>query len=254
MLVSNAEWRALLRLKKKLMNQDIQSSGKIKWQGFSIEFLNGGVVLNQIEELFIKKILRFKSDKSNPLIVDIGSNIGVSVLYFKSLYPESKIVAFEPAKEAFSLLEKNISNNKLKGVDLHNTAAWIENTTVDFNADGKQGGFVAAQSSNGNTKAISLKKWITSCDEIDMLKMDVEGAETLLLLDCDEVLKKVKFLYIEFHSLITEPQALNKLLEVLNKNGFRYRIAGCEWESPLVNSFPDEGFDFTLDIFATRVS
>jgi FkbM family methyltransferase len=42
----------------------------------------------------------------SPYIIDAGANIGLSIIYFKKKYPNSKIVAFEPDKLIFNILKK----------------------------------------------------------------------------------------------------------------------------------------------------
>ena len=71
-------------------------------------------------DIFIKKSYEFKSKSETPVIIDCGSNIGLSVLYFKKIYPNSIIKAFEPDKEIFKILEKNCENFKMKNVTLLN--------------------------------------------------------------------------------------------------------------------------------------
>ncbi|HKZ65867.1 MAG TPA: hypothetical protein VJ111_05915, partial [Chitinophagaceae bacterium] len=55
-------------------------------------------------EMFKEKVYKFTSSKKNPYIIDCGSNIGMSILYFKSLYPEARILGFEADPYIFSFL------------------------------------------------------------------------------------------------------------------------------------------------------
>ena len=48
---------------------------------------------------------RFVTTKEAPVILDCGANIGLSVIYFKQLYPNSKITAFEPDPDVFKVLK-----------------------------------------------------------------------------------------------------------------------------------------------------
>src|SRR3989344_6241937 len=63
--------------------------------GFKINVLDYWAFLGMFEEIFIQKQYYFDSRNRRPLIVDCGSNIGLSVVFFKILYPEAKIIAFE---------------------------------------------------------------------------------------------------------------------------------------------------------------
>ncbi len=61
-------------------------------------------------ELFNEEIYKFRSQKANPYIIDCGSNMGMSIIYFKSLFPDSRIVGFEADPYVFSFLKKNIQS------------------------------------------------------------------------------------------------------------------------------------------------
>jgi predicted O-methyltransferase YrrM len=63
--------------------------------------------------IFLKaKIYRFNSLITKPLILDCGANVGVSVLYFKRLYPDAEIIAFEPDEDVFAILKQNYEESK----------------------------------------------------------------------------------------------------------------------------------------------
>ena len=66
------------------------------------------VFLNR--ELFGQEIYKFQTDSEIPYILDCGANIGLSVIYFKKLFPNAKIVAFEPDKKIFDYLKFNINS------------------------------------------------------------------------------------------------------------------------------------------------
>lgn len=75
-------------------------------------------------EIFDKEIYRFNTNSTTPFIIDCGSNIGLSLIYFKKQYPNSKIIAFEPDREIFKILNKNIESLKLDGVEIINKGLW----------------------------------------------------------------------------------------------------------------------------------
>jgi FkbM family methyltransferase len=54
--------------------------------------------------------------------LDCGANIGLATLFFKRLYPESEIHAFEPDPETFKMLRRNVEQNSLSYVYLYNVA------------------------------------------------------------------------------------------------------------------------------------
>ena len=61
-------------------------------------------------------------------------------------------------------------------------------------------------------------------EPIDFLKLDIEGAETSVLLDCGDKLSNVDHLFVEYHGSPGERQDLGVILEVIQAAGFRYHI------------------------------
>jgi FkbM family methyltransferase len=108
----------------------------------------------------------------------------MSILYFKILYPNSRILAFEADPEIFALLKENLAVNNLTGVELRNEAAWIFEGEMQFIPDALGGGRLSVNSSSKQNKilvkAIDLKK-ILKARPFDIIKMDVEGAEIELI-------------------------------------------------------------------------
>ena len=60
-------------------------------------------LLHTYRELFCKEMYQFNSLSDEPVILDCGSNIGLSVLYFKTIYPKAKVWAFEPDAANFEI-------------------------------------------------------------------------------------------------------------------------------------------------------
>jgi hypothetical protein len=116
----------------------------------------------QYRNIFLNKEYAFFFDCSSPRILDIGANFGMSILYFKILYPNSRILAFEADPEIFALLKENLAVNNLTGVELRNEAAWIFEGEMQFIPDALGGGRLSVNSSSKQNKilvkAIDLKK------------------------------------------------------------------------------------------------
>ena len=64
--------------------------------GYRVAYLGAWNIRYLFNETFVNAQYYFESDNDWPTIIDCGSNIGMSVLFFKRLYPQSKIIAFEP--------------------------------------------------------------------------------------------------------------------------------------------------------------
>lgn len=207
----------------------------------------------QIMEVFSEQRLLFPSDKIDPLIIDCGANVGTTVLYFKKQFPDARIIAFEADPNVFVCLEKNLRQNDVSGVELHQKVVWTHHAGVDFGMEGADGGSVHQKENTKKLPSVRLKDILEQHQHIDLLKMDIEGAETDVILDCAEALQRVKYISVEYHSLTGEEQRLDVLLRVLHENGFRYSIQriGTYHAQPFVKMEPGT-MDLQLDIHAIR--
>src|SRR5262249_38196151 len=116
--------------------------------GKSISFQGGYWFLYSLNEIFLEEVYKFESSNPKPLILDCGANIGLSVIYFKMLFPGSRIIAYEPDLEIFRTLKKNLSQFDYPDVDLINKAVWTCETELDFYAEGTLGGRIEELSSD----------------------------------------------------------------------------------------------------------
>jgi hypothetical protein len=102
-----AEWKTrwhLAGMRRKVWNQK---------PGTILSFLNYSVRINDgpnfyilYKDIFIHRIYHFEAQRPDPLILDCGSNIGMSILYFKHIYPRARVIGFEPDPAIFPYLER----------------------------------------------------------------------------------------------------------------------------------------------------
>ena len=206
-------------------------------------------------ELFKEEVYKFRTSKSNPYIIDCGSNIGMSVVYFKSLFPASRILAFEADPYVFSFLEKNIQSFGINDVTAINKAVWDANDkSLSFLTEGGAGGRVQEKSEQFkfvDVKTARLKDYLT--EEIDFLKIDIEGAEGKVLVDCADDLKFVKNLFVEYHSMHNSSQNLHLILQIVHDAGFRFHIKEAfTTPFPFIERKLNFGMDLQLNIFCYR--
>jgi len=205
-------------------------------------------------DIFEKEPYKFAADTNTPYIIDCGANIGLSVLYFKTLYPDAEIVAFEPDPNIFAVLVKNVDSFQLNNTTLHEAAVWTSNGTLEFQVEGGMSGRIPKATDTTNltkVQAIRLKDLL--CRPVDFLKIDIEGAEGAVIRDCADKLSLVKHLFIEYHSHNTEKQQLDEMLNILSAQGFRYHIhEAYTVPSPFVNRGNMMGMDLQLNISAYR--
>jgi FkbM family methyltransferase len=208
-------------------------------------------------EIFKHEIYKFKTNQDAPFIIDGGANIGMASLYFKTKYPKSKIMAFEPDKQIFDTLSKNIASFGFTNVALINKGLWSEDTVLSFHSDGADGGKITSDKSDSAASKIEVTNINNFLSQpIDFLKLDIEGAEFEVLNACKNNLHQVNRMFIEYHSFYNEPQKLDELLHIIRESGFRVYVnaPGFSSLSPLYEITVENKMDFQLNIFAYRTN
>ncbi len=200
--------------------------------GFNVHAYDYTTLLFLFREIFLSRDYLFKSPVQNPRIIDCGANIGMSVFYFKYLYPSAKITAFEPNPSAFELLKLNVERNQLTDVELLNKAVSNNKSSIDFFVNDDKGTLLASvRNDRGGNHKISIEAALLSeflQSTCDLLKIDVEGAEWLILDDLKQqvpLVKNIRQLVLEYHHKINqEPSRLTSFLGFFEGNGFEYNI------------------------------
>src|SRR5579863_8488087 len=102
--------------------------------GYHIAHFDRRTLQYLFREVFVRQHYYFRAETSCPVILDCGANLGMASMYFKWLYPNSRIHAFEPDPTTFQLLEQNIARNDMD-VQAHNCALWDRDTEMEFFVD-----------------------------------------------------------------------------------------------------------------------
>lgn len=227
--------------------------------GEPVEVVDSASFLWMYREIFQDEIYRFRARTEEPYVVDCGANIGLSVLYFKRLYPRARVVAFEPDEKIFGVLERNVEGQGYGGgVELHRRAVWTSETTLSFWSEGADGGRLSGEGEGdapaGGRVEVPTARLRDFLDRpVDFLKVDIEGAETEVLEDCADRLDRVENLFVEYHSFAARPQTLHRLTGLLAGAGFRLHIQPVlPSPRPFVERHVEGGMDMQLNLFAFR--
>ncbi len=243
-------YRESLRVKAACRNKTPGHTVSVPVAGFTVKSDNAPALLHLHEEIFTRRSFDADFGKSDPLIYCCGANIGLELFFFKKRFPQARLRAFEADPAIAKMLAENVAANKLQHVDVTAAAVWKENGSLPFRPDGALGG--KAGEGNASVPAIRLSDELRKEQEVDLLIMDIEGAELEVLRDCREQLGKVKRLFVEWHGSVSRPQDLPELLQLLSDAGFRYRLDNKLPEAPFRNRVVENGFDAMVEIFATR--
>ncbi len=170
-------------------------------------------------------------------IIDLGANIGS--FSADASRKAKKVVAYEPDKSNYKQLEKNLQLNNIGNVETHREA--VSNST------GKRTFYTSAI--NKGTSSFYKRKWLLTAYEhlfgnkedkvdcttldrivhkagdVDLLKMDVEGAEYDILLNTGkETLGHIKRIVMEYHPTAGDGHGPEELSKYLEDNGFAVDI------------------------------
>ena len=169
------------------------------------------------------------ADFSPRAILDLGANVGYTSVLFATRWPQAVILAVEPAAENIALLQRNATpypriTPLQAAVWSHPTELALENPRADANA------FRMTEGGNGEgprVPAFTVAQLITrlGCERIDLLKMDVEGAEAEILRTSSEWLDRVNVMVIELHDRLV-PGCGTALVAALHGRRFQLEIVG----------------------------
>jgi len=194
-------------------------------------YLNTNAYEPELSNSIVKELLK----KSNPTLLDVGANIGMISLFCLSKIPTLNIFAFEPGPLQHGLLEKTIQANQLQdSITLNNKALSNETGVASFaihqDEHNSGDGFVDTGRA-GNTTTISVQtkridEWWQEQGQpnIDVIKIDTEGAEFLVLTGAKKMIKTLKpvlYLEIYYHNLKNYPHSEDDIYELLEELGYK---------------------------------
>lgn len=173
-------------------------------------------------------------NQDNLTILDLGANIGLTTLYYKKLYPSSKIVAVEPLPINFQLLEKNMFENQVERVTLENFAISSREGSEEMFLDSSDdkwystagfnpGGWSGDQESERIVVETKPLSYYLETYSPQLVKMDIEGAEERAILSAKDSLSKASIYLIEFHPI--EGQGMDEIVKTFEEVGFRISVS-----------------------------
>lgn len=227
--------------------------GRTTFLGRPFEYLDSSSYYFLHQEIFKEEVYAFFASNSSPRIIDGGSNIGLSVIYFKKLFPAARIIAFEADPKIAEVLKRNLLYQGITDVEVRAEALWSCETVLSFQSEGADGGkLVKSMEKSIRVPAVGISELL--CEKVDFLKLDIEGAEIEVLQSCSSSLKNVDRVFIEYHSFANETQKLPSLLETIRDAGFRFFITAPSVfnKKPFIKTDTYSGFDMVLNIHCVR--
>jgi len=242
------EWRELRRLSRLAP----YTAGSTRVAGPDVRFTHPQAFVAQYRAMFHERMYAAALGPA-PYVLDVGANYGLATIALKGEHPDAEVVAFEADPAIADVAETNIRAAGLDRVTLVRAAAWTAAGTMRFAAEGSDAGRLGDEGGL-EVPTVRLRDWVDR--DVDLLKMDIEGAEVEVLLDCADRLDRVGRLVCEYHSFAGRPQRLGELLAALETAGHRVIVTGDMAPShPLVAAPADaSGMDMRLNVFAVRAA
>lgn len=163
-------------------------------------------------------------------ILDLGANVGYASIYFAARWPRAHILAVEPDARNAGLLARN--TRPWPRIARLQAAVWAHPARVCVaNPADAANAFRMRELAEGPTDSIeayTVTQLIErmGCARLDLLKMDVEGAEAEILRDGADWLDRIDTMVIELHDRLV-PGCGEALNDALHGRRFRLEIVGA---------------------------
>lgn len=188
--------KLILRLCGNIGVKNADGSGK------AVMHLRSVSDIEVFREVFLNEEYAFEVDDELETIFDLGSNVGLSIVYFYLNHPNAQIYGFEPDSRAFKQLKETVES--LKNVQVFNLAVSDRDGEEKFYAHLNTASSSLSQRVPNQESVLVKTKTLDTlmndlgADTIDLMKFDIEGAEEKIFGNFAN-LRKVKNLIGEVH-------------------------------------------------------
>lgn len=214
------EWRA--------GHESRRTHGEIALDPYRFEYVDAMSTWPQWDDIFVHQSLAFSTDVRAPRILDCGANIGLASLYFKHRYPHARLTAFEPDPWLAAICRRNVArNDAMDDVEIKDAAVWTADGTLEFVCEGTDSGAIAAlhhpiEGPVSRVPSLRLRDWLH--EPVDLLKLDIEGAELPVLDDCRDRLTNVRAMIVEVHEFDANKRQTGAVFDLLASAGFVFEM------------------------------
>lgn len=167
----------------------------------------------------------------NDIIIDLGAHIGLFSIAVSDKV--KKVISVEPDLENYEILNTNIDKNNIKNIKTLNKAAWKDDGTIKFYKSmitpARHSAYINNIFNDNNNQSLETTIYTISLETLftenniefcKLLKMDIEGSEYEVLLNCPKhILKKIGILLIDYHSPINN-YSINNLIDFFKNLNF----------------------------------
>jgi FkbM family methyltransferase len=163
--------------------------------------------LPMFSQTFIEQQYAFDLNKELLTIVDAGANIGTACCYFATRFPNARIFALEPDRSNYEMLCRNVAH--LPQVMPMHAALWSKRGTLQLVSSGRHKSQIeVCESDSPNDKGavdcVAMSDLLSdhALQFIDLLKVDIEGAEKIIFETAGSWIARVGTICVELHETI----------------------------------------------------
>lgn len=171
-------------------------------------------VLIEQEYSFLKPFITTNFDVT---ILDIGAHIGTFALWCLSENQKAAIFSIEADPETYEILSQNRKSTTEKGCNWKslNRAAWKNDELISFSNTGDSMSHKVCLKGTIQVQGIDLSEIFleSTYETVDLMKLDIEGAEESFLFANPELLSRVNILVIEIHPNLCNEENVRSLLK-----------------------------------------
>ena len=201
-------WRAILyALKTKINRSPFEVEARYTNVKFPFYLRLNTSDIAAAQQVFLNDEYKFNTSRSPESIVDAGANVGLTSIYFANKYPDAKIFAIEPESSNYEMLKKN--TEPYSNITAIHGALWKDNEKIQLIDPGlDKWGFQIQESDAAGTSNVCETVEAMTVDaimekigvnSIDLLKIDIEGAEKEVFENAENWIDSVGILIVELH-------------------------------------------------------
>jgi FkbM family methyltransferase len=140
------------------------------------------------------------------VVLDVGANCGATSVHLARHYPDAQVHSFEPATGPRAYLERNVA--RFPNVHVHPIGLYSSDAEMPLyvgKGDSIVGSVIKRKANLDESESVQMRAagpWLAAAgiERIDILKVDVEGAEVEVVESLASLLPTVKVLYLEYDS------------------------------------------------------
>lgn len=206
-----------------------KSNGPLNLKGFKHPIHFRGIVADvfMFEQIFVDNQYNIEINFDPKVIIDLGANVGFASVYFANRFPDAKILAIEPDDSNYKAALKNLES--YKNVSLIKGAIWdkSENINLIDIGHGEAAYMVKPGEGENMIKAYTIPELfeMLKVEEVDILKIDIEGSEKEIFETGDSWINKAKIIIVETHDRYKKGTS-KAVFNAIGKYDFSLELSG----------------------------